>query len=357
MTSRGGGSRSRGRPIRAIRPRRHRPGLHRHLRGGLPHRRTAAAPLGSLGHPDGAPSANAPTGGAPATPSTSAPGGPRLAHGDRAHPGGRDRPTTVPGSPDHAGSSTATTATGLERPRRSRSGPPPARRDTGDGGAAAGRRWRAGAGAGRPGLLAVAAAPTDPRDPPTTPRLRAVAGSTRRRGGSGPGAWPAAGQPAPPTRCCWASSAAGPPSWCRCAGPLRRGRGRCVVFFRLGLVVIVVTGGAPGRLREPGSRPCALLASGGSPARVGRWSEHRRPVTPMRWSRRRCGGLRLAVVLICFGAANSLASPYRLLRCLPSVLYEAGVAVTVSLAFAPEVVRRSRRARRPTVCAAARPGA
>lgn len=66
-------------------------------------------------------------------------------------------------------------------------------------------------------------------------------------------------------------------------------------------------------------------------------------------------GLRLAVVLVCFGAANSLASPYRLLRCLPSVLYEAGVAVTVSLAFAPELVmaigdvRDARRLRgRPT---------
>ncbi len=49
-------------------------------------------------------------------------------------------------------------------------------------------------------------------------------------------------------------------------------------------------------------------------------------------------GLRLAVILVCFGAANSLASPYRLLRCLPSVLYETGVAVTVALAFAPELV-------------------
>jgi energy-coupling factor transport system permease protein len=49
-------------------------------------------------------------------------------------------------------------------------------------------------------------------------------------------------------------------------------------------------------------------------------------------------GLRLAVILVCFGAANSLASPYRLLRCLPAVLYEAGVAVTVALAFAPEIV-------------------
>jgi energy-coupling factor transport system permease protein len=49
-------------------------------------------------------------------------------------------------------------------------------------------------------------------------------------------------------------------------------------------------------------------------------------------------GLRLAVMLLAFGAANSLASPYRLLRCLPAVLYEAGVAVTVALSYAPELV-------------------
>ncbi len=49
-------------------------------------------------------------------------------------------------------------------------------------------------------------------------------------------------------------------------------------------------------------------------------------------------GLQLAVILLCFGAANTLASPYRLLRSLPAVLYEAGVAVTVALSFAPELV-------------------
>jgi len=60
-------------------------------------------------------------------------------------------------------------------------------------------------------------------------------------------------------------------------------------------------------------------------------------------------GLRLAVVLACFGAANTLASPYRLLRSLPAVLYEAGVVVTVALSFAPQVVvaaGRRRQARR-----------
>ncbi len=62
-------------------------------------------------------------------------------------------------------------------------------------------------------------------------------------------------------------------------------------------------------------------------------------------------GLQIAVILICFGAANSLASPYRLLRSLPAVLYETGVAVTVALSFTPElvqsigIVRQARRQR------------
>jgi energy-coupling factor transport system permease protein len=56
-------------------------------------------------------------------------------------------------------------------------------------------------------------------------------------------------------------------------------------------------------------------------------------------------GLRLAVVLACFGAAASLCSPYRLLRALPSALYEAGVAVTVALTFAPQAVIAARQVR------------
>src|SRR5205085_5619596 len=62
-------------------------------------------------------------------------------------------------------------------------------------------------------------------------------------------------------------------------------------------------------------------------------------------------GLQLAVLLACVGAANSLASPYRLLRSMPAVLYELGVAVTVALSFAPQavvsvqVVREARRLR------------
>nr|WP_244211439.1 energy-coupling factor transporter transmembrane protein EcfT [Streptomyces antibioticus] len=60
-------------------------------------------------------------------------------------------------------------------------------------------------------------------------------------------------------------------------------------------------------------------------------------------------GLKLATLLICVGAANALASPTRLLKSLPSALYETGVAVVVALTFAPHLiadVRRLRAARR-----------
>jgi energy-coupling factor transport system permease protein len=49
-------------------------------------------------------------------------------------------------------------------------------------------------------------------------------------------------------------------------------------------------------------------------------------------------GLQLATLIACVGAANSLASPYRLLRAIPSVLYELGVVITVALSFAPQTV-------------------
>lgn len=60
-------------------------------------------------------------------------------------------------------------------------------------------------------------------------------------------------------------------------------------------------------------------------------------------------GLRLATILICVGAANSLVNPSRLLRIVPAALYEAGVAVVVCMTVAPTLVTdagRIRRARR-----------
>ncbi|MGC5342703.1 energy-coupling factor transporter transmembrane protein EcfT [Streptomyces sp. AM 4-1-1] len=66
-------------------------------------------------------------------------------------------------------------------------------------------------------------------------------------------------------------------------------------------------------------------------------------------------GAKLAALLICVGAANSLANPARLLKSLPGALYEAGVAVVVAMTFAPNMVadvsrlRSARRLRgRPT---------
>lgn len=66
-------------------------------------------------------------------------------------------------------------------------------------------------------------------------------------------------------------------------------------------------------------------------------------------------GMRLATILACVGAANSLASPARLLKAVPAALYEVGVAVIVTVTFAPQLVtdldrvRASRRLRGRTV--------
>jgi energy-coupling factor transport system permease protein len=57
-------------------------------------------------------------------------------------------------------------------------------------------------------------------------------------------------------------------------------------------------------------------------------------------------GLRLATLLICVGAANVLADPRRLLKALPAALHEIGVAVTVSLSVAPQLVESGQRVRR-----------
>lgn len=62
-----------------------------------------------------------------------------------------------------------------------------------------------------------------------------------------------------------------------------------------------------------------------------------------------CDGLRLATLLACVGAANSLASPSRLLKAMPPALYEVGVSVVVAMTFAPQLVAdlgRVRQARR-----------
>lgn len=57
-------------------------------------------------------------------------------------------------------------------------------------------------------------------------------------------------------------------------------------------------------------------------------------------------GLRLACMLCCIGAANTLANPKRALRVLPGALYELGVAVTVAISVAPQLVQSVQRVSR-----------
>ena len=60
-------------------------------------------------------------------------------------------------------------------------------------------------------------------------------------------------------------------------------------------------------------------------------------------------GLRLAVILICVGAANTLANPRRLLASFPAALYEASMALVIAASVFPQLsesVQRIRTAQR-----------
>lgn len=56
-------------------------------------------------------------------------------------------------------------------------------------------------------------------------------------------------------------------------------------------------------------------------------------------------GLRLATLVICIGAANSLANPKRLLRSVPPALYEVGTALVVATSVLPQLSDSLRRVR------------
>ncbi|MBZ5737221.1 energy-coupling factor transporter transmembrane component T [Nocardioides mangrovi] len=56
-------------------------------------------------------------------------------------------------------------------------------------------------------------------------------------------------------------------------------------------------------------------------------------------------GLRLATIVICVGAANSLANPKRLLRSVPPALYEIGTALVVAVSVLPQLADSARRVR------------
>ncbi|MEI2712522.1 MAG: energy-coupling factor transporter transmembrane component T [Nocardioides sp.] len=56
-------------------------------------------------------------------------------------------------------------------------------------------------------------------------------------------------------------------------------------------------------------------------------------------------GLRLATIVICVGAANSLANPKRLLKSVPPALYEVGTALVVAVTVFPQLGESLRRVR------------
>jgi len=56
-------------------------------------------------------------------------------------------------------------------------------------------------------------------------------------------------------------------------------------------------------------------------------------------------GLRLATIVICVGAANSLANPKRLLKSVPPALYEVGTALVVAVTVFPQLADSVRRVR------------
>jgi energy-coupling factor transport system permease protein len=56
-------------------------------------------------------------------------------------------------------------------------------------------------------------------------------------------------------------------------------------------------------------------------------------------------GLRLATIVICVGAANSLANPKRLLKSVPPALHEIGTALVVAVTVFPQLADSARRVR------------
>ena len=117
------------------------------------------------------------------------------------------------------------------------------------------------------------------------------------------------------------------------------------VYVYLGLVVIVDPGGVPDAARRAVRRPRPVHAARDPAARGGRRHPHRRPVSLEGLLAALYDGLRLATLLLCVGAANVLANPKRLLKAMPAALHEIGVAVTVALSVAPQLIESGQRVR------------
>ena len=113
------------------------------------------------------------------------------------------------------------------------------------------------------------------------------------------------------------------------------------LYVLLGVVIVVVRvvfrivfgGDVSGtRAARPARGPAARLGARAS-ALLG-------PVTREALLAGLYDGLRLATIVICVGAANSLANPKRLLRSVPPALYEIGTALVVAVTVLPAVRRQ-----------------
>ena len=119
------------------------------------------------------------------------------------------------------------------------------------------------------------------------------------------------------------------------------------LYVWLGVVIVVVRVVVLGPLRRRlGRRPGAARPAGGPAARLGR----RASPCSGRCTREALlfalyDGLRLATIVICVGAANSLANPKRLLRSVPPALYEIGTALVVAVTVLPQFAESARRVR------------
>ena len=67
-------------------------------------------------------------------------------------------------------------------------------------------------------------------------------------------------------------------------------------------------------------------------------------------------GLRLGTIVLCVGAANSLANPKRLLRSMPAALYEIGTALVVAVSCCRSSPTACGGSAPRSGCAAATPG-
>lgn len=116
-------------------------------------------------------------------------------------------------------------------------------------------------------------------------------------------------------------------------------------FLRIGVLIVIIRVAFAVLIGLPvGTHVLVTLPSLALPG----WAQGIRlggPVTVEQVLAAASDGLRLAAMFACLGAANSLASPSRLLKALPTAVYEAGVAVVVAMTFAPQLVADAMRVR------------